>query len=193
MFETPQKMFFYLTGLVVDSAAAVTEQKELMHNWVEFFIDTSAAVAGGSILTFMLFAINEWFYPNRNISGEWEAIELVEDSSRKELEGYVLKFKLHVLQKGYELEGSGEKISETPPDGKEYKYEPEKRVTVKFVGYIDKKFLSKTRIYINIIEFGRLRESRTCFRLIFRSANKLEGALISTAANSKGTVVLNKS
>ena len=154
--------------------------------------DSSSALLGASFFTFLLFALNEWIIPKKNVSGEWVVYETVEDSTRIDLKGYILKYKFHLLQKGYEIEGSGEKISETPPNEKEFFYDADKRVTVTFSGYMERKFLTKSKIYFHIVEIGRKREFRTSFVVEIKDSNILFGRLISTAANSKGVVKFQK-
>ena len=128
--------------------------------------DSSSALLGASFFTFLLFALNEWIIPKKNVSGEWVVYETVE--------------------------GSAEKISETPPNEKEFFYDADKRVTVTFSGYMERKFLTKSKIYFHIVEIGRKREFRTSFVVEIKDSNILFGRLISTAANSKGVVKFQK-
>jgi len=160
---------------------------------VKFLYDSLAAATGGVILTFILFALNEWVFRKKNITGEWSVVEIVKTSSIKDdFNGIVLKFKFHLLLKGYEIEGSGEKISETPLGKTEYFYEHDKRVTVTISGYLERKFLSKSKIFMHVIEDGRKRESRTSFILSFEDKNKMKGDFISTAADSNGSVTMKR-
>lgn len=158
----------------------------------ELYINIIGTIVGGLALTILLFIINEYILPKINLTGEWDATVTTLETEYLPYINLSVKYKIHLLQKGYELNGSGEKIQDIFPDGNSYTFEPEKRVTIEIEGYYERKYLSKDKIFLHINEAGRKRESRATYVLNLRDSRLLKGSFISTAACSKGNVQLVK-
>lgn len=159
----------------------------------ELLINVAGTIVGGIILTFILFLFNEFVFAKINLTGEWNATITVNKTSYKPFENLVVEYKIHLIQKGYELSGSGEKISNATSDGKSTVFLRENRVIIGVDGYFERNYIAKNRIYLNISEEGRVRETRSTYFLEFDSHNILRGTFISTAADAKGKIQMTKS
>ncbi|MFI4963582.1 MAG: hypothetical protein ACHP6H_06985, partial [Legionellales bacterium] len=131
---------------------------------------------------------NEFILPKTNITGEWKVNLLIEETSYNKYKGLGIEYKFHILQKGYEIIGTGEKIKDIYPDNKEYSFQRIKRVRINTTGFMDRKYLDKTKLYFNILEDGRIRPTSATFTLILIDENNMSGTFVSTSADSKGTV-----
>lgn len=125
-------------------------------------------IISGLILTFILFFINEVCFPKKNLSGEWEAKLNIVKTSYDNYKNLKLVYKIHLIQKGYELSGSGEKIKEISSDGNEIEFAAEKRVVINIEGYYQRNYIRKSLITLNIQERGRRRESRATYILFYK-------------------------
>ncbi|OAV63774.1 hypothetical protein Barb4_04738 [Bacteroidales bacterium Barb4] len=76
----------------------------------KFLMNVSATIVEGLDLTFILFLLNEYAFRKKNLSGEWNTKITTEKTSRNPYRNLSIEFKIHLIQKGYELVGSGEKI-----------------------------------------------------------------------------------
>lgn len=149
-------------------------------------------VIGGLLFTFILFLIKEYFLPKKNITGEWKSITLTKSTTYTSYENLSIEFQIHLLQRDNEIIGSGEKIKDILPDGTFHVYETKERSKIYITGYYEKQYLRRSKVYLNIIEKGAIRESRTTYKLVVKCGNKLEGTFQSTAANSNGTINMTK-
>lgn len=149
-------------------------------------------IIGGLAFTLILFILNELVFPKINLTGEWTAVLKIKKTTYKPYENLAIEYKLHILQKGNELIGSGEKIKDINTDGSQTIFQPEKRVQIEINGYYRKKYFSKSKVYLNIFEEGRNRESRSTYILNVDEDKKLKGVFTSTAANSEGDVEIIK-
>ena len=148
-------------------------------------------IISGLILTFILFFINEVCFPKKNLSGEWEAILNIVKTSYDNYKNLKLVYKIHLIQKGYELSGSGEKIKEIFPDDNETEFAIEKRIVINIEGYYQRNYIRKSIIILNIKELGRRRETRATYILYYKSKG-LIGTFVSTAANESGNIIMKK-
>ena len=102
------------------------------------------------------------------------------------------EYKIHLLQKGKEIIGTGEKIKDILPNGNEEEYIANKRVKISLNGYYERNYLRKSKVYLNISEFGLKRESSASYFLTVKSNKRLEGNFTGTAADSSGIILLEK-
>ncbi|MGC4023060.1 MAG: hypothetical protein QM734_14510 [Cyclobacteriaceae bacterium] len=158
----------------------------------EVLINILGTVLGGLCLTFILFVLNEYFFRNENLTGEWITCVKITKTSYKPFENLVVEYKIHLIQKGHELSGSGEKVKEIKPNGEEIIFKRENRVLIDIEGYFEKRYLRKSKIYLNIEEEGRKRETRATYFLSLDNDKALIGTFISTAADASGSVRLNR-
>ncbi len=153
-----------------------------------FLIAVLSTIIGGLILTFMLFLLNEFAFQITNLSGEWKTIITVQESSYNPFKNLIISYKFHLIQKGYEISGSGEKIEETKGDGSLVKFNRSSRVTVKIEGYYERKWLRRSKIFLNVCEEGKSRETRSTYVLLINESGVLTGNFIWTAGDTKGQV-----
>lgn len=158
----------------------------------ELLYNILATIIGGLVLTLILFLLNEQIFPKMNITGGWVTKIKILNTKYKPFENLSIEYIIHLLQKGNEIIGSGEKVKDINPDGTETVFELEKRVRIEIKGYYQKKYFSPSKIYLNICEEGRKRESRYTYVLTLKRKNKVSGTFISTAANAQGVVELFK-
>lgn len=149
-------------------------------------------VASGLILTLILFIFKEYLMPRKNITGEWETEMKIVESSYNPYKSLVIHYKIHLLQNGNEILGSGEKIKDVYSDGTETVFERSKRVKINITGYYEQKYIRPNKVFLNVIEFGRERESRSTYILVIKNSNTLKGNFKSTAADSSGTIEMLK-
>lgn len=154
----------------------------------ELLINILGTIIGGLILTFSLFLINEFIFPKKNLTGEWQTITQTKKTTYNPYIDLKIEYQIHLIQKGYELSGSGEKVKDIMPNGEETVFKREKRVNIDIDGYFERRYFRKSKVYLNITEEGRIRESRSTYVLTLKTKNTLLGNFISTAADSSGIV-----
>jgi hypothetical protein len=160
---------------------------------IELSINIIGTIIGGLLFTLILFLLNEYIFRKNNLTGEWETAIEIDKTSYNPFKDLKIEYKLHLLQKEYELVGSGEKINETKPGGVKTTYLRKNRITNTVDGYYERKYLGKSTVYLNVNEKGRTRDTRATFVLTFKDKNNLEGTFISTAADASGKVKMKKS
>lgn len=158
----------------------------------EIAISIIGTVVGGLFLAGILFFINEHIFPLHNLTGEWDVTTLTEKTLYNPYQNMKLYYKFHLLQKGQEIIGSGEKIKETLSTGRTDVYKRDKRTLSVVNGYFERNIFGANKVYLKIIEYGRLRQTRTTFILKVKNKNTLIGTFISTAADSSGQTILKK-
>lgn len=159
----------------------------------EILINVIETIIGGLLLTVILFFINEHVLPIHNLTGEWDVESLTEKTLRNPYKNMKLYYKFHLLQKGQEIIGSGEKIKEKLYDGKIQEYNREKRVLSEINGHYQRNFFGRNKVFLNIVENGELRQSRTTYILTVKNKKEIFGTFISTIADSSGSTKLTKS
>lgn len=159
----------------------------------EILINILGTIIGGLLLATILFFLNEHVFPIRNLTGEWNVKSLTEKTLRNPYHNMKLFYKFHLLQKGQEIIGSGEKIKEELYDGTTQEYKRKKRVLSEINGYYERNFFGKSKVYLNIVENGQSRQSRTTYILTIKNKNLLSGTFTSTIADSSGNAKLTKS
>jgi hypothetical protein len=168
---------------------------EIQFNFLKYFRhDLNSNLIGsffaGFLLTIILFALDEYIF-NINITGEWNVKEILVETSGPYI-GYHLFYTFHLLQKGYEIVGCGEKIRQTESDGKLITFERNKRVRLEVEGYLKRGYLSRTKIYLLIYEHGRRRDTSSIITLSMKEASSFKGNFSSTAADAKGMIEFTK-
>jgi len=154
--------------------------------------DIITTVISGIVLTLILFLFKEYLLPKKNITGEWKTKLKIKESSFNPFINLGIEFKIHLLQNGNEIIGSGEKIKDINQDGSETVFERKKRVKIEISGYYEKKYLRRSKVYFNVIENGTERESRSTYVITVRNKKHLKGTFTSTAGDSVGTVEMVK-
>ena len=182
------------SGLLIFSLYKVPQLKEKN----DLLINILGTIFGGGILAFFIVLIDEIVY-KINITGEWEISEIIETPGTNPYLGYKVFYTFHILQKGSEIVGYGEKTKEIQNEKGEYVFEREKRVRVEFTGYIEKGtgfikkgFVNGTQICFLIYEYGRKRETSSTYFLTVQNSSFLKGNYFSTAGDARGPVQLKK-
>ncbi len=125
-----------------------------------------------------------------NLSGHWEMTFNVEKSSLGTYENgnFEYKYKISVIQRGSDIEGSGEKFWEKI-NGVETFYTRNQKTPIEIKGTIRNRVLTAT-----IIEEGALRKTTGYIEFNIKKGNtdRMQGKFNTTAANSSGTSILEK-
>jgi hypothetical protein len=151
-----------------------------------------STILGGLIITLFLFVFDELLFKKANITGEWKAIVKINSTSYNKFKDLKIEFRLHLLQKGFEILGSGEKIKDIHQNGCEEEFDRKDRIVLKISGYYERKYLSKSKLFLNIIEEGKERQSRSLWIFPIKNNKILIGEFSSTAADSKGIVCIQR-
>ncbi|HTA83596.1 MAG TPA: hypothetical protein VK783_11695 [Bacteroidia bacterium] len=154
--------------------------------------NTVGTVIGGLILTLIIFLLDEIVFSKKNLTGEWKTKMKILKTPHKDYKDTVIEYKIHLIQKGYNISGSGERIKDVQPGGKENVLEPANRLALDVDGYYERGYLRKSFINLNIEEENKRRDTRSTFRLTLIHKKKLKGTFISTAGDSVGTVEMTK-
>lgn len=143
------------------------------------------------VFAFVLFAVNEFVY-RIDISGEWTVMEKFDSVNYAKYQDYQVFYTFHLLQRGNEVLGFGEKVKQIESPNITTNFVPENRTRVEVTGYVRKGYLRDTTLNILIYEKGRIRDSTTLYFLKFTNDKQLEGTFTSTAANAKGPITMYK-
>jgi hypothetical protein len=158
----------------------------------EVLINILGTVLGGLTLTFILLLLNEHIFKKINVTGEWKTTVKVKKTSFKPFQGLSIEYKIHLIQKGNDLSGSGEKVKDTKINGEETIFHREKRVLIDIEGSLERNFLKKSLVYLNINEHGRNRKTRATYSLAVKNTDFLLGTFISTAGDSYGVIEMKR-
>jgi hypothetical protein len=156
------------------------------------FFGIIGTVIGGLILSFIYFVLHDYAYKLPEINGAWTFTTSVTDTSYNLYNGLQVTYLVLIWTEGNRIVGTAEKVSEVTADGRLHEYIGDKRVNAKVSGYISKNYLKNDKITIHLEESGRQRLSSSIHELTVVSTNKLNGVFLSTAANTKGSVVCTK-
>ena len=158
----------------------------------DLLINVVGTILGGILLTVILFLLNEYVFKKKNLSGEWIAVIKIQETKYNPFKNLSVEYKIHLLQKGYEILGSGEKIKDIKPDGSQTIFKREKRVIIEIDGYFERKYFGSSIIYLNLNEEGRQRKTRATYTLTLQDKKNMIGTFASTAADAKGKVNMKK-
>jgi hypothetical protein len=157
-------------------------------NFNSFWSDVIATVVGGMILTFLFFLLREKLFGYKDLDGSWVYDQTTHTSEYNPYKGMKVRFLVLMARDGSRVYGSAEKIYEITSDGTEREYIGKNRIRAELSGHIEKRYFSRDRISIHIVENGERRESSTFHILECKNKNLLEGRFSSTIANQIGVV-----
>ena len=100
-------------------------------------------------------------------------------------QGMVLRYVAMLWREGIGIKGTIEKVYEDSQTGKRA-YVGTKRTRGTIEGYIDKRYFSKDRIYLHIVEKGHGRESTHFHDLLVKSSGRMTGTFSAMVASSEG-------
>lgn len=158
----------------------------------DLLVNVLGTIIGGLLFTLILFLLNEYVFPKNNLTGEWKTSTKVVKTSYNPFKDLTVEYKIHLIQKGYELSGSGEKVKDIKVDGTQTVFLRENRVNINVDGFFERKYFGKSKVYLNIEEEGRKRDTRATYTLTLKDHDILEGTFISTAADARGTVTMKR-
>ena len=154
---------------------------------VNFLWSMASTVSGGVLLAILFFLSREKWFPLPKITGKWQVEIRIHNTAYKPYEGMVLRFIAMIWREGAVIKGTSEKVYENSSTG-ERKYVGENRTRSKIEGYIDKRYFSKDRVSLHIIEVGENRESTNFHDLVVQKNDRMSGIFHTTAADSEGEV-----
>ncbi|KEO71660.1 hypothetical protein [Anditalea andensis] len=161
------------------------------HSSLEIII----GVLSASVFTLLLFIVNEYVFYDENLAGIWLMEIKVVFAAPGTTAGYTIVYRLDILKKQRDIIGKGEKIYEISPAGKVKEYLAMRKdhiIRIEVDGYLDKKYLAHNEIRLLITEHGLNRKTTASATLNFSKSHLMQGEYISTAANSYGTISLQK-
>lgn len=151
--------------------------------------DIISSLLSGIIGVIIIFFYKEKFSPITDVSGVWYIKTTTLETAYNPYKNIILIYKMVILQQGAILEGTIEKIYECRAEGESLNYIAEKRIRSKFKGYIEKNYFGADKISVHIVENGYKRESTAFQKVISNCNNVLEGEFESTAGDSKGICI----
>ncbi len=164
------------------------------------YINTKAALAnalgtavGGIFLTIFYFILAEKVFRLPRLAGAWVLESAISQTRYNPFRGMVLRYKILLFQSGTELRGTAEKVYEK--SDKERIFTGANRTFATLEGNIQKTHLSRSTIFLHVVEKGEKRSSSwimeaRCKR--FGRRMYLTGRFTGTAGDASGTVVLER-
>jgi hypothetical protein len=147
-----------------------------------------ATVAGGVVLTFLLFLFKEKLLPMPDISGKWYFTTYTNKTAYKPFKNMELEYVAFLYRDGNKIYGTTEKIYEVSSTG-EREYIEENRVRGKIEGSIQKNYLGKDIINIHSIEDEFSRVSTNFYKLKLYKKEIMKGEYNSMIADQEGEVI----
>jgi len=151
-------------------------------------VNIISTVIGGVVLAVLFFLTREKVCPIPPIAGRWYVTMHTVNSSYKPFEGMILKYVAMLWREGNVIQGTVEKIYENSSTG-EREYTGKNRTWGQVVGYIEKNYFSRDRLFLHVIEDGHGRESTHFHELICKSKQEMKVNFVSMVADQDGEVV----
>ena len=151
-------------------------------------MNTLSTVSGGVILAFLFFLTKECVFPRPEISGNWTFEIKTIKTEYKPYKGMVLRYVAMLWCEGPNVFGTTEKVYENSSTGIR-NYTGSDRARGQINGFIEKRYFSKDRVILHIIEDGHGRESTHFYNLIVEKPDLMSGTFTSMVADSEGEVV----
>ena len=152
-----------------------------------FLRGSASTVIGGVLLAILFFLSREIWFPLPNITGKWHVEVHTSKTAYKPYEGMVLRYIAIAWREGSVIKGTVEKVYENSSTG-EREYVGENRTRGRIEGYIDKRYFSKDRVSLHIVENGHGRQSTSFYELVVQRNGSMTGTLFAMAAASEGEV-----
>ena len=151
-------------------------------------LNTSSTVFGGILLALLFFVAKEFLFPLPKISGNWTFETKTIQTKYKPYEDMVLQYVAMLRCEGPNVFGTAEKVYENSSTGIR-NYTGSARTRAQISGFIEKRYLSKDRVILQIIEDGHGRESTHFYNLIVEESDLMSGTFSSMVASSEGETV----
>ncbi|HVF58376.1 MAG TPA: hypothetical protein VNJ70_00970 [Thermoanaerobaculia bacterium] len=152
-----------------------------------FLSDIGATIVGGLFLALLFFWANEKVFRLPDVTGRsyFELTTLT--SAYNPYSGMVLRYLALLWREEHRVRGTAEKIYERSSTG-ERSYIGRDRTRVIVEGYIEKRYFSRHKVFLHIIEDGHGRESSAFYELSVLRNGQLSGVFHSMVADQSGTV-----
>ena len=144
-----------------------------------------ATVIGGGILAFLFFWLREKVSPLPVVTGRWYFEMHTVKTAYRPFEGMRLRYVAMLLREGNRIAGTVEKIYENVSGGERW-YEGKNRTRGIVEGFIEKRYFSKDRVTLHVVEAGHERESTNFHDLVVESNEQMRGRFTSTVADQDG-------
>ena len=141
----------------------------------------------GIVLAFIFFFFREKVFSLPNISGIWNIRSETKKTKYNPYQNMELRYVAMLCCGGSRIRGTIEKVYEKSSVDK-LSYIGENRTRGEIDGFVEKRYFSKDRVKLHIIEHGQNRDSTTFHDLIVERNGQMKGSFSSTAADSKGDV-----
>ena len=152
-----------------------------------FLRSIASTVIGGVLLAFLFFLSREIWFPLPNITGKWHVEMRTSKTAYEPYEDMVLRYVATAWREGSVIKGTVEKVYENSSTG-EREYVGENRTRGRVEGHIDKRYFSKDRVSLHIVEDGHGRESTSFHELVVQRNASMTGTFFAMAADSQGEV-----
>lgn len=157
--------------------------------FVKFLWGVASTVVGGVLLAILFFLAREIWFPLPNVTGKWHVEMRTSKTAYEPYEGMVLRYIAIAWREGSVIKGTVEKVYENSSTGeREREYVGKNRTRGWVEGHIDKRYFSKDRVSLHIIENGHGRQSTSFYELVVQSNGSMTGTFFAMAAASEGKV-----
>ena len=111
------------------------------------FQDSISNIIGGVLFALLIFILNEFVFRRKNLTGEWETNNKIENTTYNPYKGITIVYKIHLLHSGTQISGRGEKIKDLNADGSlYYEYLPKQRIEIEITGHYERNFLRRSKV-----------------------------------------------
>ena len=152
-----------------------------------FWSDVIATVAGGIALTILFFVAKEKWFSLPNIIGRWYMQQETQGTSYNPYKGMILRYVVMIWREGRKVEGTAEKIHEISSTG-ERPFVGKDRTRARISGYVEKRYLGRSQVYLHVVEESHERESSHFYSLKWFRLDTMVGTFTSMVADQYGTV-----
>ena len=139
------------------------------------------------LLAILFFLSREIWFPLPNITGKWHVEMRTSKTAYEPYEDMVLRYIAIAWREGPVIKGTVEKVYENSSTG-EREYVGKDRTRGRVEGHIDKRYFSKDRVSLHIVEDGHGRESTSFHELVVQRNASMTGTFFAMAADSLGEV-----
>ena len=150
-----------------------------------FVWNIASTIVGGVVLAVLFFFAREKCFPLPKVAGRWHVEMQTINTTYNPYRGMVLQYVAMLWHEGIGIKGTIEKVYEDSTTGKR-RYVGKNRTRGTIEGYIDKRYFSKDRIYLHIIEDGHGRQSTHFHDLLVKRSGRMTGTFSAMVASSEG-------
>ncbi|MDE0148756.1 MAG: hypothetical protein OYG32_10970 [Rhodospirillaceae bacterium] len=150
-----------------------------------FLSDVFSTFVGGILLALSFFWIREKWFSFPEIEGRWFIKTDTIESDYDDFRNMILVFNAMIWREENLIKGTAEKIYEMSSTVQK-EYVGKERTRSEVNGWIERKYFSRDRIYLHVVEQGHRRESTTFYTLVLEQDDRMVGTFVSMVANVKG-------